>query len=360
MRGLRIAFILVLAGLSATSLWAHDPGLSTAHVVREKAGLTVTLTFAWSDLAPILQTATGGERPGNTELSQLGSTLSAGTSGVVRLSSVSSDPTVAVSAGATADNEVIVSKTWAQAAPGPLTLEFPILERLPFGHRMIVLMGDSNDALALLDKQQATWEVPSAPALGSTDSAPRAGSAADRWPAFLRLGIEHILGGFDHLCFLLALLLVAIRTRDILAVVTTFTVAHSITLGAAATGVVSLSPRIVEPLIAVSIIYIAVENFFLKKPPRHRLALVFGFGLIHGLGFATALGERLPGVTGFAIVPPLLAFNAGVEMGQLAVAACLVPLLKLARTRPAIGSRLQPGFSVMIAVAGIVWFCQRV
>jgi len=162
------------------------------------------------------------------------------------------------------------------------------------------------------------------------------------------------------LCFLLALLLVAAGLRDVFRVVTTFTVAHSMTLAAAATGIVSLSPRIVEPLIAVSIVYVGMENLFLRRAPRHRLALVFGFGLVHGLGFASALAERLPGVKGFAMVLPLLGFNGGVELGQLAVAACMIPLIRLGRSRPVFAPRLQPAFSLAIAAAGVIWFCQRV
>ncbi|MEO6569067.1 MAG: HupE/UreJ family protein, partial [Opitutaceae bacterium] len=143
-------------------------------------------------------------------------------------------------------------------------------------------------------------------------------------------------------------------------VVTAFTVAHSLTLAAAATGLVSLSPKIVEPLIAASIVYIGVENLFMRRPPRHRVAVVFGFGLVHGLGFATALAERLPDVTGLAIVPPLVGFNFGVELGQLAVAALLIPLLSFVRARSALAIRFQPVCSLAIAFAGIIWFCQRV
>jgi hydrogenase/urease accessory protein HupE len=174
------------------------------------------------------------------------------------------------------------------------------------------------------------------------------------------LGVEHILIGFDHLCFLLALLLVAVRTREVVALVTTFTIAHSLTLAAAALGLISLSPRLVEPLIAASIIYVAVENLVLRRQPPYRLAVVFGFGLVHGLGFAGILAERLPGVTGAAVIPPLLAFNAGVELGQLAVAACLVPLIRMARAQPRIAPKLQPTLSLLIAMAGVVWFFQRV
>ncbi|MEO7598776.1 MAG: HupE/UreJ family protein [Opitutus sp.] len=360
MSQLRLVLILLVATMRASSLFAHDPGLSTAHIERNNGDLKVTLTFAWTDLSPLIPGSNGTERPAPAELAKLGPGLSTVSAGLVRLSSGATDVPVSVVAGTTSDNEVLVSKKWSQIDPGQVMLEFPILAKLPFGHRMIVLMGESNDALALLDKQHASWEVPAIATDAAAERRAPAANQSARWPAFLQLGVEHILTGFDHLCFLLALLLVAVRLRDILGVVTTFTIAHSITLAAAATGLVSLSPRIVEPLIAVSIIYIAVENLFLTKPPRHRLAVVFGFGLIHGLGFATALADRLPGVTGFAILPPLLAFNGGVELGQLAVAACLVPLLVLARRRPAIAARLQPVFSVMIAVAGIVWFCQRV
>ena len=238
---------------------------------------------------------------------------------------------------------------------------FPVLARMPFGHRMMLTLGNAAEPVVLLDARHATWDLPawSGVTAGATPAPLSTPTRASAF-SFVVLGVEHILTGFDHLCFLFALLLVATRFRDVLMVVTTFTVAHSLTLAAAAFGAVKMSSSIVEPLIAASIVYIGLENIFLRRQPRHRLALVFGFGLIHGLGFAGALAERLPGVTGLRVILPLLGFNAGVECGQLAVAACLVPLIHLARKRPEFPTKLQPACSLTIATAGFVWLMQRV
>jgi hydrogenase/urease accessory protein HupE len=361
----RFLFLALLAAVgSPARLFAHDPGLSSAHVSRTNAGLEVGLTFAWSDLAPLVHRPAGGERPAAEALAALGPEFARAADGFVQVASegVSQTPaTVVFGAGNASPNEVTVSLRWPRVSAGKLALEFPVLRKMPFGHRMILMAGDSSEAAALLEARHATWELAAASsstAISPTVDAPPPARASGF--SFVLLGVEHILTGFDHLCFLFALLLVAVRMREVLAVVTAFTIAHSLTLAAAATGLVSLSPRVVEPLIAASIVYIGVENLFLRRPPRHRIAVVFGFGLVHGLGFASALAERLPGVTGFAVVPPLLGFNVGVELGQLAVASCLVPLIHFARTRPRWAPRLQPVFSLAIAVAGAVWFCQRV
>lgn len=359
---------LILAVFFPASVFAHDPGLSSAQLARSETGLEIRLTFAWSDLAPVVSETAANELPSSEQLAALGPELTRINRGFAeivsdegeRISPVSS-PVFSTSKASA--NEVIVLLGWPRVSSGALRLEFPVLAKMPFGHRMLVTLGNSTEPIALLDPRHAVWELsPDSsrdPGLPTTASAPSHPSRPGAF-SFIPLGVEHILTGFDHLCFLFALLLVAPRIREVLAVVTAFTIAHSLTLAAAAMGVVSLSPRVVEPLIAASIVYIGIENLFLRRPPRHRVAVVFGFGLIHGLGFASALTERLPGATGFAIVPPLLGFNFGVELGQLAVAACLVPLIGFLRNRPTLAPRLRPAFSLAISVAGIVWFCQRV
>jgi hypothetical protein len=191
-------------------------------------------------------------------------------------------------------------------------------------------------------------------------------SPGRRAAAFLRLGVEHILTGYDHLAFLLAILLVAPSLRRVVQLVTSFTVAHSLTLGLAATGVLSLSPRIVEPLVAATVVAVAVENLWLLRrgePPeararalRRRWMLTFAFGLVHGLGFAGALGEvRLTGAP-FALA--LASFNVGVELGQLAVAAVAVPLL-FALRRGALAERLPRVGSAVVGVLGAIWLAER-
>jgi hydrogenase/urease accessory protein HupE len=365
MNGCRRFFAWGLAVALGVSAWAHDAGLSSAQISNTPAGVEVKLTISWSELGLLIPDTDLMQRPEGGALTGLGPDFAKGGDGLVRVTidgNVQPMVVPTVATGAPATDEVVLDFTWKHPAKHQLRLDFPILPKMPFGHRLAVTWEDPGNVVALLDERHAFWDGTISPVETGVVEPPAIRTANSRpgWPAFLLLGIEHILSGFDHLCFLLALLLMTLRLRDVLAVVTTFTVAHSLTLAAAATGVVSLSPRIVEPLIAASIVYIAVENLMLRRPPKYRLAVVFGFGLVHGLGFASALSERLPGATGLAVIPPLLGFNAGVELGQLAVAACLVPLIRLARTRPTFVPRWQPAASLAIAVAGAVWFWQRV
>jgi hypothetical protein len=200
------------------------------------------------------------------------------------------------------------------------------------------------------------------------------GETGGLW-SFVHHGVEHILFGFDHVAFVLALLLVVIlgRTttgaweprplrsslRATAAIVTSFTVAHSLTLIAASLGWVSLPSRLVESAIALSIAYTAIENI-VRPDVRWRFALTFAFGLVHGLGFARMLAELLPPD---GIVVPLLAFNAGVELGQLLVVLIALPLLTTI-CRAVGGTRyrrvVMPIASALIAALGIVWLVERV
>ena len=125
--------------------------------------------------------------------------------------------------------------------------------------------------------------------------------------------------GLDHMLFVLGIYLLSGRARTVLCQVSAFTVAHSITLGLSMYGLVTLSPRIVEPMIAISIAYVAIENILLKELKSWRIALVFTFGLLHGMGFAGALKEI--GLPRSEFLIALVTFNVGVEAGQLSVIA---------------------------------------
>jgi hydrogenase/urease accessory protein HupE len=193
---------------------------------------------------------------------------------------------------------------------------------------------------------------------------------APRAPSFFELGVGHILTGYDHLLFLAALLLACRSFGEAAKIVTCFTAAHSITLALAALDVVRLSPRIVEPMIAASIVYVAAENLLQWRAgtleDRHRVGrrmlITFGFGLVHGLGFASALREAGLGSTSRGILGPLVQFNLGVEAGQLAVAAFVFPLILALRRRPALqfDRRWVPACSALVALAGAWWLVQRV
>lgn len=176
---------------------------------------------------------------------------------------------------------------------------------------------------------------------------------------YLRAGAEHIAGGFDHIAFILAVILWGHRIWPLLGVVTAFTAAHSLTLTAAVLGWVSLPSCLTEILIAASIVYVAVENFFVTEI-RHRWRLAFLFGLVHGFGFASAL--RSFGLPSDALVPALAAFNLGVEVGQIllvAAAMLAVSALGLGGFRCEPNRRFVLAVSAAIALAGVYWTVQR-
>ncbi|GLZ60882.1 HupE/UreJ family protein [Micromonospora sp. NBRC 107095] len=181
-------------------------------------------------------------------------------------------------------------------------------------------------------------------------------------PRFVRLGAEHLLFGLDHVLFLLALLLGAKRLRDVVEVATAFTVAHSVTLVLAAVGWVSVPGWIVEPLIALSIAFVAVDNL-LSPRTSHRLPVVFGFGLLHGLGFAGAIS--VDGPLSASTLADLVSFNVGIELVQLTIIGLAFPgllFLRRAATTPVAARVLTLGTvaaTVAVAGAGLVWFVER-
>ncbi len=180
--------------------------------------------------------------------------------------------------------------------------------------------------------------------------------------SYLALGFAHILPrGIDHVLFVLGLFLFGLAWRPLLLQVSAFTVAHTLTLGLASLGVVALDPGIVEPLIALSIAWVAVENIVRTNRGRGSLALrtavVFGFGLLHGLGFAGVLGDL--GLPANAFLPALLAFNIGVEAGQLVVIALAFLLVGWARDKPWFTRRVVWPASGAIAALGLFWFVER-
>lgn len=151
------------------------------------------------------------------------------------------------------------------------------------------------------------------------------GGQVSGWQAFvdyIPVGFDHIVPkGLDHILFVLGLFFLAAQFRPLILQISLFTLAHTITLALAALGVVTVSSEIVEPLIAASIVFIAVENIWARGISPWRPFVIFGFGLLHGLGFASVLGEF--GLPGGAFVPALIGFNIGVEIGQLAVVSAM-------------------------------------
>ncbi|WP_438448491.1 HupE/UreJ family protein [Gorillibacterium sp. sgz5001074] len=179
-----------------------------------------------------------------------------------------------------------------------------------------------------------------------------------RVAVYFRLGVVHIFSGQDHLAFLLSLLLAVSRWKEALAVVTAFTASHSLTLLLAASGYLPVSPRLVEAGIALSICYVAAGNPFVRRPGRRWIPALL-LGLIHGLGFAGALGET--GLPATDILPSLIAFNLGVELGQVVLVAATLPLLLWLRQRYVRPYRILVwAGSAGLFVLGLHWFVQRI
>lgn len=177
---------------------------------------------------------------------------------------------------------------------------------------------------------------------------------------YIAVGFEHIVPkGLDHILFVVGLFLLSTQLRPLLIQITSFTLAHSFTLALGIFGVISISPAIVEPLIAASIVYVCIENIFHEKLSRLRPVLVFMFGLLHGLGFASVLTEF--GLTKGNYLSGLIGFNIGVELGQLSViAACFLTFGYWFGKKSWYHSRITIPASIVIALIAAYWFIQRV
>jgi hydrogenase/urease accessory protein HupE len=220
--------------------------------------------------------------------------------------------------------------------------------------RQVVLVGEGqNTSQALLDASNMTVTLSApAPSLMST------------MQRYLVTGIEHIFLGYDHIAFLVAVVLWARRLIPVIKIVTAFTIAHSITLSLAALDIVAIPGAIVEPAIAASIVFVALENFF-SRDIDGRWRVTFAFGLVHGFGFADAL--RQFGLPANAVATALAAFNIGVEIGQVAIVSIVVPALividRLTASRqgePARAGPLVYTLSALITVLGSYWLFARI
>ena len=335
---------------------AHEVGLSRGVYVTGSPAVTAELTFAREELRGL---APGLDADVDGVLS--GPELAAGAAGlqvVVDGVRVSGDgrkcPATLVDAALTEEDGARVRLRFdCPAAPGRLDLEMPLLNTLAFGHRHLAELRGGDGALLVepvLHRRSASASVE----LGAAATSPTRPSVGVYFP----IGVEHILIGVDHLVFLLGLVVIGGRLRSLIAVITAFTIGHSLSLALATLAIWTPDPAIVEPAIALSIAYVGIENFLVKDAAgRWRITLPFGF--IHGFGFAGVLAEV--GVPDQALGLALLLFNLGVEAGQLLVLALVLPLLAWLGGRAAYRRLHGPRWiSAAIVVAGIYWFIERV
>lgn len=228
--------------------------------------------------------------------------------------------------------------------------------RLEIAEDWSALLGEHYRTLGNLrtanGERQVSFEEPSRKIAIDVDR-----PVATGWFDFIKLGVEHIITGYDHLLFLVALLATAQGIWSVIRVVTAFTLAHSVTLSIATLDILIIPGRIIEPLIAASIVWVALQNLLVTELDRRRWIWSFVFGLVHGFGFASALGEL--GLKGSAIVRALVGFNIGVEIGQLIFVALFLPALALLKRGR--GALLTPRIaSIAVAIVGTYWLGERI
>lgn len=357
-----LAFLLLLV---PTLAWAHKPSDALLDVQLGASGITARWEVALRDL----EVRPGGIDDGDGALhrsellakrdvlfEQLRTHVRFSADGQPCVASPADDLTVTEhSDGAYA----ALSAKIACPNAGPLSLDYDYLFDADPQHRLIVRAQDETHILSAAERTARF--VRDAPARPSN---------------LLGSGLTHILEGTDHLLFLFSLLLPAVFVRkqrvrvpaatfrsvlgEVLRVVTAFTVAHSLTLSLAVLGLATLPARFVEPAIAASVVVAALANL---TPSGERFGgarwpIAYTLGLLHGYGFSSALDDA--GLRGRSVVVPLLTFNLGVELGQLAVVCLVLPLLFLARRWKRYETVILRGCSFVIALIACAWFVERV
>ena len=351
----RAACFLVTCCYWPSQAHAHEIGLSVVDLRVEEKRLSVQLTFAQSEVeALIAEKGIAGNRiasvpdSARTGLESLAITALEVTldERLLHASDVAVQPEP--------NNTIQFRLSFPISSGSRLGLRSTLPARLTPGHRQfLVVRSKAGQTLAerILDGKSNTFEADLA---GLSSSEHRRGS----FRQFLVLGVEHILTGYDHVVFLLALLLAGGAFWNTAKIITSFTLAHSITLALAALDIVRIPSSVVEPLIAISIVYVGVENL-LRSDLRWRWLLTFAFGLVHGFGFASVLRELGVGAAGVGVAVPLVSFNLGVELGQVGIMLLVLPLIWKLRSQPFFVLRCVPACSLLVAVVGGYWLLQR-
>lgn len=355
--------LLLLASVVACLAWspsasAHTIGLSSGEYTRTRDQLIVKLSLARSEILPLVPLLDVNRDGHVTALEVDGAAPQLRAKVLDRVLVTAAGAPCAgrlTSAGLSDQDGLMLEGRWVcTPAAAALQVDVSFIANLASGHRHIarVVTGAEIHDQAL-DRDNHELTIAEASERPGASTAPR--TSLDFASIFV-MGVEHILTGYDHLVFLLGLLLVPARLRTLLVVVSAFTLAHSLSLALAVLGVFVPSARFIEPAIALTIAYVGIENLFVKDASR-RWALALVFGLVHGFGFASALTEvdipraRLPGA--------LVGFNLGVEGGQLFVLTFLFPAVGALFKRPWFARRGAPALSIVIAAAGVVWFFVR-
>lgn len=349
---------LVLSCALVTPTLAHDPGLSNIELRLAGGQLIAFLAFNRAEIDPLVKLDANGD--GNytpEELAAARPKLEALANEMLEITANGQHLTVLGSKAELDDaNDVLFYITFGGDTTLPIKAKSLLLPRLVRGHRHVIsLRGEQGQTIneQILDATHDTFDSSANPTVASANQA-----APFSFGEFVKLGIEHIFTGYDHLLFLFALLIVGGSLKEAAKIITSFTLAHSLTLAVAALGWISLRSTLVEPLIAASIVYVGIENL-VRHNYEKRWLLTWCFGLIHGFGFASVLRELGIGANGGGVAMPLFSFNLGVEIGQIAIAILVLPVIWRLHKSPVFVKRYVPVCSVLVALAGAYWLIER-
>jgi hydrogenase/urease accessory protein HupE len=359
-RLLRIALLVVVTLGAAGLAHAHQVNLSTAHVALSgDRTVIVDVALKGSDVDRLAGTAVFDSQRDSVDPARVAASAAsilAYFNAHVAVTGSDSTPCASGVAVLVPDGDGVIfrNRFSCRNVTADIIYRSTVLTASDPSARQVVLIGEGTNApQALLDAGHTTVTL-SAPAPSLLSTMQR----------YLVTGIEHIFLGYDHIAFLVGVVLWARRLVPVIKIVTAFTVAHSITLSLAALDIVVIPGAIVEPAIAASIVFVAMENFF-SRDIDGRWRVTFAFGLIHGFGFAGALREV--GLPANAVATALAAFNVGVEIGQVAIVSVVVPalialdrLVATDRAEPARATFLVYGLSALISLLGGYWFLTRV
>lgn len=359
---------LFVAWLLISQAFAHDAGTSYLHLTAPRPDSAVTLRwdFALHDIVWSIDIDRNFDRTvSEQELRAAQDQVAAAVRSQVSLERGDAVCEVRVGEPTLARRDALEFLSVPMVAdcpqPGLLKVGGYLFMSGATGQRVLLnLQRGGVELTGIISASDPVWSEPGRP------------SAWRDFARFIGEGVWHVLIGYDHVAFVLLLLLPSVLkpvngqwqgaagfgevARDIVTIVTGFTLAHSITLGLAVTGTVLLPTRPIEIAIAASIAVAGAVNL-LPSLSRLRLPLALGFGLVHGFGFANALREI--DAEGSALLPLLAGFNLGVEFAQLAIVAVVLPLIYVARTRRWYASGVMPLGSCALGAAGLVWLVQR-
>jgi hypothetical protein len=353
------AFVVVVV-VHTASVFAHAIGLSSAEYVARERSLFVTATFARREVALLVPTL-DADRDGHITAIEVkrgeGDLTRRVFEHIVVTGNGATCSAVLTDAALTDTDGFSMSARYdCPTRTSVFTVIVRFLDELP-DHRHRVRAIGATTADVILTKGDATFTVtvPDDGASTSFSASPPAFKSPRGAFAFVAMGIEHIFEGYDHLLFLFGLALATARVRDLFSIVTAFTVGHSLTLALAAFGLMP-SAFFVEPMIALSIAYVGVENLFMPDAAT-RWRITLPFGLVHGFGFAGVL--RSVALERAEIPAALVAFNVGIEVGQAVIMVFLMTLLVIARHKAWLAERGVRTLSFLVAATGVVWFALR-